>query len=49
MSYKEFAWRTATAVDLKLHFSTNRYYSEGDEIGNDDDWKHEKEEIRLCV
>jgi hypothetical protein len=32
-------------MDLKLHFSTNRSYSEGEEVGNNEDWKHEKEEI----
>jgi hypothetical protein len=31
-------------MDLKLHFSTNRYYSEGDKVVNED-WKYEKEEI----
>jgi hypothetical protein len=45
MSHKEFARRTATAMDLKLHFSPNRYYSEGDEVGKNKDWKYEKEEI----
>jgi hypothetical protein len=36
-------------MDLKLHFSTNRYYSEGDNVGNNEDWKYGKGEIGLCV
>jgi hypothetical protein len=31
----------------KLHFSTNRYYSEGAKVWNNKDWKYEKEEIGL--
>jgi hypothetical protein len=34
-------------MDLKLPFSTNRSYSEGDNVGHIKDWECEKEEIIL--
>jgi hypothetical protein len=47
MSDKEFASRAAKAVDLNVHFSTNRSYREDDNAGNIKDWECEKEEIGL--
>jgi hypothetical protein len=32
-------------MGLKLHLNTNRYHSEGEKVGNNKDWKYEKEEI----
>jgi hypothetical protein len=47
MSCDKFVWRTNKAVNHVLKSPMKRYYIEGEEVGNYDDSKCEKEETDL--